>query len=505
MSDQPVSDKAAQPGDNVDEALPAQTPEGSEGGGGTGDAKGTGDGWSGWYDYTAFKARSEEKTQQLRAFSEDALNSARTATIWRLGFQLIVSGLLVIGGAWALYNAIQMLIIANAMLGQSALTLFEGTSVVEPTRTLTPNTAFLLIPSLAGPVLLALLGLGLLGMAVGVNRYPVIQRGLLGISQFQHELAAGSGETRPLVQVVEETISNSRQTFLVQLRIGEAAFWVGLAALAIALGRVAFGLADWVTGLTGAGGLVAWLFAYANAQRKGIQKNLADITQLELGLVAIAKQVSYLDQWLQAFVIGYAGLIPASLIAETKRSVGWALQELQKDTFAAVGLVELYAQEAEKDDDADRRKLLNEAVRRHAGLAGAQQVSELAEIAGDYTAALAGQAGVVTLADLRKAGAKPEGRQKLNEATGIRPETILEFVRLADLMRVPSLTAGGARLLRSAKIESMADLAKADAAPLRKTLDGLNVKQELMSMSPTAEEVANWVEQAKGLPEEVTV
>ena len=149
----------------------------------------------------------------------------------------------------------------------------------------------------------------------------------------------------------------------------------------------------------------------------------------------------------------------------------------------------------------------NEAIRQNLGLGGGSgsQVSELADIAGDYAAALADQVCVATLADLRKAGAKPEGRQHMVDETGIRPETILEFVQLADLMRVQPLTACGARLLRNAQMNGIGDLGKADAAALQKTLAELNAKQEMLSLSPTLKEVTDWVEQAKGMTEEVTV
>ncbi len=501
-----MSDNPVQPGDNVDESLP---PEPNKTGAGS-----SGGGNAGGITMQQMEASQNEKKkmrqdqipdnrkkelQTIKTFSEAVMDTAKLAVDRRLTFQFYVSGLLLAGGVLALGSAILLILAINADFLQSARAMFVGQSA------LTPNTAFLLIPSLISPVILAVLGFGLIGVAVGVNRYPVVQRGLLGISQFQHELAAGSGETRPLVQVVEETINHSRKTFLVQLRIGEAAFWVGLVALAIFLIRVAFGAADWTTNVTGVGGIVAWLFSFFNAQRRGIQKNLADITQLELGLVTIAKQISYLDQWLRVFVTLDNGWLPASLTMEARRSVGWGLQELQKGVFAAVGLVELYAQDTEKEDDADRRKLINEAVRRHTGLDGGGQVSELVDIAGDYAVALGDEAGVATLADLRKAGAKPDGRQKLSEATGIRPENILEFVQLADLMRVQSLTACGARLLRNAQINSPADLAKFDSKKLQSILADLNAKQQMMILSPTVEEVADWVEQAKNLPEGVTV
>ena len=120
--------------------------------------------------------------------------------------------------------------------------------------------------------------------------------------------------------------------------------------------------------LVSGAGVFSWIFSYFIAQRGNIQANLADVTQLELGLVGLAKQVTTIDRWLTTFLLEPYLLDPNEL-RESERSAGWALQSLQQGTFAAAGLMELYAQAADKDGEEARRTLLNEAVQIHTGLA----------------------------------------------------------------------------------------------------------------------------------------
>jgi hypothetical protein len=264
-------------------------------------------------------------------------------------FQLIVSALLFVGGAWALSRAIILVTTSEP----SSISQIDWITLLSPA------------------VFLTLLGFILVAAAIGVSRYPIIRRSLAGISQIQQELASGFGETRPLVQVVQETINNARQTFVVQLRLSQAMFWAGLLFIAVAFYRVLImGETNWVTtSVTGGAGLFSWIFSYFIAQRGNIQANLADVTQLELGLVGLAKQVTAIDRWLATFLIEPYSLDTKEL-KESERSTGWALQVIQQGTYAAASLVELYAQVAQGEDEEvkERRKLLNEAVRIHSGL-----------------------------------------------------------------------------------------------------------------------------------------
>jgi hypothetical protein len=474
------------------------------------DAEDWGD-WENWgdlgtwdvdpYRKRAARVRLEERRAATKLSQGIVDRAAIAADRWHI-FRIIVSVLLFGGAAWALASAIVLL--TDDSFIQQATGRLSGLDILD-----TADVLFV-VTLLSPPILLTLLGFVLIGVAIGVSKYPIIQKSLSGISQVQQELASGFGETRPLVQVVQETINNARQTFIVQLRLSQAMFWAGMLFIAVAFFRVLIlGETDWLTiSLTGGAGLVSWIFSYFIAQRGNIQANLADVTQLELGLVGLAKQVTTLDRWLATFL-----LEPYSLDSEelrtSERSTGWALQALQRGTFAAVGLVELYAQAAEgsEDEKAERRKLLNEAAQIHAGMVtDTTRISkpELATIAGNYATVLAEAANLRTAEDLREAGASPTERQQLSDKTGIRLEAIEEFVRLADLMRLTAATSDTARLLRDAGIASMADLAKADPSALYQNLMNINTKQKLLTASPSLGDVTSWVEQAKTLPQEIT-
>jgi hypothetical protein len=313
------------------------------------------DGWGDLEDWEhdpyrkrAAQNRLDEQ-HQTRKVGHYIVEQATRAAEHRHLFQLIVSALLFVGGAWALSRAIILVTTSEP----SSISQIDWITLLSPA------------------VFLTLLGFILVAAAIGVSRYPIIRRSLAGISQIQQELASGFGETRPLVQVVQETINNARQTFVVQLRLSQAMFWAGLLFIAVAFYRVLImGETNWVTtSVTGGAGLFSWIFSYFIAQRGNIQANLADVTQLELGLVGLAKQVTAIDRWLATFLIEPYSLDTKEL-KESERSTGWALQVIQQGTYAAASLVELYAQVAQGEDEEvkERRKLLNEAVRIHSGL-----------------------------------------------------------------------------------------------------------------------------------------
>jgi hypothetical protein len=155
---------------------------------------------------------------------EQAREEARVQYLFQAG----VGILLLIGGAWALAGGIRMLLTANVGAATAPLVGFTITDVA---------AGKLVTPVLAPPLVLALLGFALIGLALYVVRHRVLQNSLMGVSNIQHELAAGTGETRPLVRVVQETINNARQTFTTVLRLSQALFWVGLLFLAVTLFR----------------------------------------------------------------------------------------------------------------------------------------------------------------------------------------------------------------------------------------------------------------------------
>lgn len=108
-------------------------------------------------------------------------------------------------------------------------------------------------------------------------------------------------------------------------------------------------------------------------------------------------------------------------------------------------------------------------------------------------------AGVGSVEKLLDAGSTPKGRKDLAAATGIDDKRILRFVNHADLMRIKGVGGEYAELLEAAGVDTVAELARRNAANLHKAMAEANDAKSLVRQLASADTVAGWVEQAKGL------
>jgi predicted flap endonuclease-1-like 5' DNA nuclease len=106
-------------------------------------------------------------------------------------------------------------------------------------------------------------------------------------------------------------------------------------------------------------------------------------------------------------------------------------------------------------------------------------------------------AGIRSLNALLRAGATPEGRQELEEKTGIGHERILDWVNRADLMRVRGVGEEYSDLLEWAGVDTVPELAQRNADRLYEKIQQVNEEKRLVRRPPTRGMVARWVEQAK--------
>ena len=109
-------------------------------------------------------------------------------------------------------------------------------------------------------------------------------------------------------------------------------------------------------------------------------------------------------------------------------------------------------------------------------------------------------AGVTTIELLLEKGATPEGRTALVEETGIDAVRVLRWVNHADLIRVDGVGPQFAELLEAAGVDSVPELAQRNVDNLVTGLAETNEARNLVGRVPSADEVANWIEQAKALP-----
>ena len=101
---------------------------------------------------------------------------------------------------------------------------------------------------------------------------------------------------------------------------------------------------------------------------------------------------------------------------------------------------------------------------------------------------------------LMAAASTARARRRLCAEASIDAEALLRLVRRADMARVNGVGAIFGMMLEELGIIDVAKLAAADAAVLHERLRRYNHDERIARRSPTPEEVASWIEQARGLP-----
>lgn len=110
------------------------------------------------------------------------------------------------------------------------------------------------------------------------------------------------------------------------------------------------------------------------------------------------------------------------------------------------------------------------------------------------------EVGVQTVEALLERGATPQGRQELDEVTGIGHQRILEWVNHADLFRIKGVGEEYSDLLEEAGVDTVPELAQRNPENLFAKLQEVNAEKELVRRLPPLSAVQSWVEQAKQLP-----
>ena len=112
--------------------------------------------------------------------------------------------------------------------------------------------------------------------------------------------------------------------------------------------------------------------------------------------------------------------------------------------------------------------------------------------------------GVRSTGELLKKGASKKGRLALAEATDISHTLILEWVNLADLMRIKGIGEEYSDLLEEAGVDTIKELRNRSAKNLHAKILEVNAKKKLVRRPPTLTMVEGWVKQAKSLKPMVT-
>ena len=113
-------------------------------------------------------------------------------------------------------------------------------------------------------------------------------------------------------------------------------------------------------------------------------------------------------------------------------------------------------------------------------------------------------AGIKTVEDMLKSGATKAGRAAIAAKTGIEDMRILNWVNMADLLRVKGLNAECSQLLHEAGVDTIKELRNRKAENLHIRIEEVNYEKNLGCDTPSLEKVARWIEHAKKLEPIVT-
>lgn len=112
-------------------------------------------------------------------------------------------------------------------------------------------------------------------------------------------------------------------------------------------------------------------------------------------------------------------------------------------------------------------------------------------------------AGCQSVDALLDAGRTPASRKALAEKTGISDAQVLKWVNMADLFRVKGIASQFAELLEGAGVDTVRELGQRNADNLAAKMAEVNAQKKLCKVTPNAQTVSDWIEQAKGLPRAV--
>jgi predicted flap endonuclease-1-like 5' DNA nuclease len=139
----------------------------------------------------------------------------------------------------------------------------------------------------------------------------------------------------------------------------------------------------------------------------------------------------------------------------------------------------------------------------HTGKERSVKIAKIEGIGAKFSKTLK-KSGVRTTKGLLKTAATKKGRQKLAASSGISEKLILEWVNLADLMRIKGVGEEYSDLLEEAGVDSVKELRNRVPVNLFNKMAEVNAKKRLVRREPSLKEVKKWVAQSKKLKPVVT-
>jgi predicted flap endonuclease-1-like 5' DNA nuclease len=113
------------------------------------------------------------------------------------------------------------------------------------------------------------------------------------------------------------------------------------------------------------------------------------------------------------------------------------------------------------------------------------------------------RANVETTEQLLEKAAKPADRKTLAKASGLAPAELYTLAKRCDLLRIKGVGTEMVLLLEAAGVTSTAELVKKDAPNLTTAVLSANKTAKISEKPPTEPQLADWIAQAKKLPQMV--
>ena len=113
------------------------------------------------------------------------------------------------------------------------------------------------------------------------------------------------------------------------------------------------------------------------------------------------------------------------------------------------------------------------------------------------------KASVSTTEELLAKSAKAKDRKALAKSSGLSAADLLVLAKRCDLLRIKGVGSEMVLLLEAAGVKSTSDLVKQDAAKLLTAATDANKTAKITEKLPTEPQLADWIDQAKKLPQDV--
>jgi predicted RecB family nuclease len=109
--------------------------------------------------------------------------------------------------------------------------------------------------------------------------------------------------------------------------------------------------------------------------------------------------------------------------------------------------------------------------------------------------------GIRTTDDLLTYGATRRGRRELSKVVGLGDRRVTEWVKRADLLRVPGISTRYSNLLEAVGVTTVRDLRRRDPAKLHPALLDVNQRRRrpVVDRPPSEADVRAWVDGARRL------